>query len=63
MARDGTPLLEIDFNDLEFYECLSSGTYGTVYRAKWKTPNCIVAVKKVLVLEKEVKRVAFPFAI
>lgn len=46
---------EINYDDLTFYECLSSGAYGTVYRAQWLSRNRVVAVKKVLVLEKEVK--------
>jgi len=49
---------DIHFGDLEFYERLSAGSYGSVYRAKWKSCDRIVAVKKVLVLEKEVGRVS-----
>lgn len=45
---------EIDFEDLEFYERCGGGTFGSVYRAKWKSENLIVAVKKLLVLDKEV---------
>lgn len=47
-------LPEIEYDSLEFYERLSAGTYGTVYRAKWKVTDQIVAVKRLLVLEKEV---------
>lgn len=47
-------LPEIAYTDLDFYECLSAGTFGTVYRAKYLPQNQIVAVKRVLVLEKEV---------
>ncbi|XP_071158428.1 mitogen-activated protein kinase kinase kinase 20-like [Mytilus edulis] len=44
---------EIDFEDLEFYERCGGGTFGSVYRARWKSENLIVAVKKLLVLDKE----------
>ncbi|XP_052095562.1 mitogen-activated protein kinase kinase kinase 20-like [Mytilus californianus] len=44
---------EIDFEDLEFYERCGGGSFGSVYRAKWKSENLIVAVKKLLVLDKE----------
>lgn len=55
MPNDAIGVLpEIDFESLEFFERLSSGSYGTVYRAKWKTNDSIVAVKRLLVLEKEV---------
>ena len=45
---------EIDFDNLEFYERCGGGTFGSVYRAKWKSEDLIVAVKKLLVLDKEV---------
>uniref|UniRef100_A0A915JGL1 Protein kinase domain-containing protein n=1 Tax=Romanomermis culicivorax TaxID=13658 RepID=A0A915JGL1_ROMCU len=44
---------EIDYKELKFYERLSSGSFGTVYRAEWSKTGKIVAVKRVLVLEKE----------
>ncbi|XP_062588420.1 mitogen-activated protein kinase kinase kinase 20-like [Saccostrea cucullata] len=44
---------EIDLDDLEFYERCGGGSFGSVYRAKWKSENIIVAVKKLLVLDKE----------
>ncbi len=47
-------LPEIAKCDLQFFEELSSGGQGTVYRAKWKSRKKIVAVKTLLVLEKEV---------
>lgn len=49
------PFVEIDFSDLEFYESLGSGSAGSVYRACWKSREMIVAVKKLLIIEKEVK--------
>lgn len=45
---------EVEFDDLEFYERCGGGTFGSVYRALWKSMNMIVAVKKILLLEKEV---------
>ena len=46
--------VEVDFSDLEFYEKLGGGASGSVYRAKWKSKDKIVAVKKLLILEREV---------
>ena len=48
------PFVEIDFADLEFFESLGSGSAGSVYRAFWKSREKIVAVKKLLIIEKEV---------
>ncbi|XP_046544214.1 mitogen-activated protein kinase kinase kinase 20-like [Haliotis rubra] len=44
---------EIDIEDLVFYERCGGGTFGSVYRALWKSQNMIVAVKRLLMLEKE----------
>ncbi|ESO97140.1 hypothetical protein LOTGIDRAFT_180583 [Lottia gigantea] len=44
---------EIDLDDLLFYERCGGGTFGSVYRALWKSKNMIVAIKRLLVLEKE----------
>lgn len=49
-----TDYLEIDYDDLEIYERLDSGAFGSVYRAKWKSRSKIVAVKRLLNLENEV---------
>uniref|UniRef100_T1JAY9 Mitogen-activated protein kinase kinase kinase n=1 Tax=Strigamia maritima TaxID=126957 RepID=T1JAY9_STRMM len=46
-------LVEVDYGEFEFYEKCGGGAYGSVYRAGWKSKDTIVAVKKVLVLEKE----------
>lgn len=48
------PFVEVDFSDLTFYERLGGGSSGSVYRSLWRSRDQIVAVKKVLVLEKEV---------
>ena len=44
---------EIKFEELTFHERCAGGSFGCVYRAHWKDKE--VAVKKLLVLEKEVK--------
>ena len=49
------PFVEIVFSDLEFFERLGEGAAGSVYRGKWKSKDTIVAIKKLLVLEKEVR--------
>ena len=48
------PFVEIEFSELEFHERLGSGSAGTVYRARWKSQEKIVAVKKLLQMEIEV---------
>ncbi len=48
------PFVELEFNDLKFYEALGSGSSGSVYRALWRSEEKEVAVKKLLILEKEV---------
>ena len=47
-------LLQIAFDDLTFHECIGGGTFGSVYRARWNSQDKEVAVKKVLILGKEV---------
>lgn len=56
---DSAIVPDISFCDLEFFERLSAGSFGSVYRARWKSCNKIVAVKKVLVLEKEAKLLSY----
>ena len=47
---------EVEPDDLEFYERCGGGTFGSVYRARWVSQNKEVAVKKLLVLDKEVNK-------
>lgn len=54
-SKSRMPFVEIDFSDLEFYERLGEGSAGSVYRALWTSKQKIVAVKKLLILEKEVR--------
>lgn len=48
-------LPEIAKLDLEFFEQLGGGTYGCVYRARWISARKDVAVKKLFILEAEVR--------
>jgi len=49
-------LHHIQWEDLEIVEHCGSGTFGAVYRASWKSAGVEVAVKKVLALGNEVRR-------
>lgn len=53
------PFVEIAFSDLEFFEKLGGGATATVYRGRWKSKNMIVAVKKLLLLEREASLTRF----
>ena len=48
------PFAEIQYDDLEFFECCGNGSFGSVYRARWQSQDKVVAVKRLLKLEKEV---------
>ena len=50
----GGTFCEIEIEDLVFYERCGGGTFGSVYRALWRPMEMEVAVKKLLMLEKEV---------
>lgn len=49
------PFVEIEFQDLEFYETLGRGSAGSVYRGLWHPTEKIVALKKLNLLEDEVR--------
>ena len=49
-----TAFCEIEFEDLLFFEKCGGGTFGSVYRALWVPHELEVAVKKLLVMDKEV---------
>lgn len=49
-------LLQVSYDDLTLYERCGSGTYGSVYRAYWKSMDKEIAVKKLLTVDKEVSR-------
>lgn len=49
------PYVEVEFSDLEFHETLGRGSAGSVYRAIWISTEKEVAVKKLNLLESEVR--------
>ena len=51
-----TAFCEIEFEDLHFFEKCGGGTFGSVYRALWVPHEMEVAVKKLLVMDKEVTK-------
>lgn len=48
------PVLELQYDDFEFFEKLGDGSFGSVYRGWWKSKDKEVAIKKLLVLGDEV---------
>ena len=52
-APKNSQYLEIDYDDLELYERIGRGAYGSVYHGLWKSRNKVIAVKKLLQLENE----------
>ena len=52
-----TLFCRIKYEDLAFFEKCGGGRFGSVYRAQWKPHEMEVAVKKLLVLNKEVNSI------
>lgn len=48
------PFPELCYDDLEFFEKLGDGSFGSVYRGRWKSQDKEVAIKKILTLGEEV---------
>uniref|UniRef100_A0A803T9L6 Mitogen-activated protein kinase kinase kinase 20 n=1 Tax=Anolis carolinensis TaxID=28377 RepID=A0A803T9L6_ANOCA len=53
MSSLSTSFVQIKFDDLQFFENCGGGSFGSVYRAQWKSQEKEVAVKKLLKIEKE----------
>lgn len=54
MSSLGASFVQINFDDIHFYENCGGGSFGSVYRARWISQDKEVAVKKLLKIEKEV---------
>ena len=48
------PFAELSYDDFEFFEKLGDGSFGSVYRGRWKSQDKVVAIKKILALGEEV---------
>ncbi|XP_030066550.1 mitogen-activated protein kinase kinase kinase 20 isoform X1 [Microcaecilia unicolor] len=53
MSSLSASFVQIKFDDLQFFENCGGGSFGSVYRAQWKSQDKEVAVKKLLKIEKE----------
>lgn len=47
--------VQVNFDDIHFFENCGGGSFGSVYRAKWISQDKEVAVKKLLKIENEVR--------
>lgn len=47
--------MQVNFDDIHFFENCGGGSFGSVYRAKWISQDKEVAVKKLLKIENEVR--------
>lgn len=56
MSSPGSSFVQINHEDLVFYENCGGGSFGSVYRAQWISRDKEVAVKKLLKIDKEVRR-------
>ena len=59
-AETDPQLSKIELADLEFMDNVGAGSFGKVWKGRWKSKNKIVAIKKVMELEKQLKREASP---
>ena len=46
-------LSKIELADLEFTDNMGAGGFGQVWKGRWKPKNKIVAIKKVMELDKQ----------
>nr|XP_048725589.1 mitogen-activated protein kinase kinase kinase 20 isoform X2 [Caretta caretta] len=53
MSSLSASFVQIQFDDLQFFESCGGGSFGSVYRARWISQDKEVAVKKLLKIEKE----------
>ncbi|XP_068185664.1 mitogen-activated protein kinase kinase kinase 20 [Antennarius striatus] len=53
MSSPTSSFVQIEFDDILFYENCGGGSFGSVYRAKWISEDKEVAVKKLLKIENE----------
>lgn len=56
MSSPGSSFVQIKHEDLLYYENCGGGSFGSVYRALWISQDKEVAVKKLLKIDKEVRR-------
>lgn len=56
MSSPGSSFVQIKHEDLLFYENCGGGSFGSVYRALWISRDKEVAVKKLLKIDKEVRK-------
>lgn len=55
MSSPGSSFVQIQHEDLRYYENCGGGSFGSVYRALWISRDKEVAVKKLLKIDKEVR--------
>ncbi|MGH0168636.1 UNVERIFIED_CONTAM: hypothetical protein FKN15_061821 [Acipenser sinensis] len=60
MSSLSASFVQIKFDDIQFYENCGGGSFGSVYRANWKSQDKEVAVKKLLKIENEGHGYGFP---
>uniref|UniRef100_A0A3B4FKF4 Mitogen-activated protein kinase kinase kinase 20 n=1 Tax=Pundamilia nyererei TaxID=303518 RepID=A0A3B4FKF4_9CICH len=53
MMSPSSSFVQVNFDDIHFFENCGGGSFGSVYRAKWISQDKEVAVKKLLKIENE----------